>query len=752
MTSILIRCDASQTIGSGHVMRCRTLARVLQSRGAVVTFLCRRQVGDLIALLEQEFPVLSLPELPLLDFEGLVGRDLYRAWLGCSQEQDATDCLYALASVSQVGADWIVVDHYGLDATWERLLLEGHSAKSSPKLLVIDDLADRHHQADLLLDQNFFGDATDHRYQGLLNSQCRQLLGTHYALLGPEYAQLHPLVPERSAVQRVLVFFGGVDSENLTGRTLEALMDPSLAHLAVDVVVGRQSLHRQAVADLVAQRQCTTLHGPLPSLAGLIARADLAIGAGGATTWERACLKLPSLVVATADNQIPFAEALHKAGHLQLLGDATTVSVDQIRSALLDFFANPFLHAAGGDLTDGWGASRLVFALLGPQSPISLRPADVGDEALWLRWVTDRQGRATSFVQDLIASSDQHNWFHEALLDPNRLLLIAEASDGCPVGQMSFVRQPISPQNSPGEAGLDLSLDLCARGFGVTADLVRLGLKVMEQTWGPEIESASEVQMSNQQSSVCFCRSAIDQASLSSSLSSASGCPSLALSPARITLLSDRGSWLNPYLSDLIQAFWYRGHAVRWIHDPAELAAGDVCFMLSCGRLISPEQLALHRHNLVVHASDLPKGQGWSPMSWQILEEATCIPVTLFEAVSELDSGPIYLQQKLHLQGHELVNEWRPLLAQVTNELCVEWLDCHHKVVADAHPQLGECSYYKRRRPVDSQLDPELSLAEQFNLLRVVDNHCYPAFFVLDGRSYQVHVFGEHEDTQERSR
>ena len=95
MTSILIRCDASLSIGSGHVMRCRTLARELHRRGAVVTFLCRRQAGDLIALLEQEFAVLSLPELPLLDCEGLAGRDLYQAWLGCSQEQDVADCLHA---------------------------------------------------------------------------------------------------------------------------------------------------------------------------------------------------------------------------------------------------------------------------------------------------------------------------------------------------------------------------------------------------------------------------------------------------------------------------------------------------------------------------------------------------------------------------------------------------------------------------------------------------------------------------------
>ena len=315
MTRILIRCDASLAIGSGHVMRCRTLARELQRRGASITFLCRRQAGDLIALLEQESQVLALPELPLALCEGLAGRELYGAWLGCSQNHDADDCLTALASAGVRSADWLVVDHYGLDASWEAQLLDALVGdKGTPKLLAIDDLADRPHQADLLLDQNFFGAVTDQRYQGLVPRHCRQLLGPHYALLGPEYAQLHPLVPVRTELRRVLVFFGGVDPDNLTGRTLEVLLDPALAHLAVDVVLGRQSPHRQTVADLVAQRPFTTLHGPLPSLAGLIARADLAIGAGGATTWERACLGLASVVTPIAANQQEVAKALERQG------------------------------------------------------------------------------------------------------------------------------------------------------------------------------------------------------------------------------------------------------------------------------------------------------------------------------------------------------------------------------------------------------------------------------------------------------
>ncbi len=319
MISIFIRADASLSIGSGHVMRCRTLARELKRRGAAITFLCRRQPGDLISLLEQEFPVLALPELPLAvtqspEEQPLQSRELYTAWLGCTQEQDAADCLQALRDTRYGSASWLVVDHYGLDATWQRQLLAGFAASAAPKLLVIDDLADRTHQADLLLDQNFFGAATETRYAGLVPEHCRQMLGPHYALLGPEYAQLHPLVPPRTELRRVLVFFGGVDPDNLTGQALKALCAPELAHLAVDVVLGMQSPHRRMAAELVAHRPLTTLHDPLPSLAGLITRADLAIGAGGATTWERCCLGLPSVLVVCAFNQEQISEEIVKLG------------------------------------------------------------------------------------------------------------------------------------------------------------------------------------------------------------------------------------------------------------------------------------------------------------------------------------------------------------------------------------------------------------------------------------------------------
>ncbi len=179
---------------------------------------------------------------------------------------------------------------------------------------------------------------------------------------------------------------------------------------------------------------------------------------------------------------------------------------------------------------------------------------------------------------------------------------------------------------------------------------------------------------------------------------------------------------------------------MRWIHHPADLAPGDVCLLLSCGRLLCAEQLALHRHNLVVHESALPQGQGWSPMTWQILEGASEIPITLFEATAELDAGPIYLQNTIDLQGTELVQEWRALQAKATLVLCLDWLDRYAEVLEQARPQHSEASHYRRRRPSDSKLDPQRSLAEQLNVLRVVDNQHYPAFVELRGRRYELQI------------
>lgn len=507
MSCILIRCDASLLIGSGHVIRCRTLARELKRQGNKIIFLCRRQPGDLINLLKNEFQVITLPKQTLTTTKGIEGRHLYEAWLGCSQEKDATECLEACTQASLSVVNWLVVDHYGLDEYWEGLLLEGlTSGGSPPKLCAIDDLANRQHRADILLDQNFFGEQTHKRYKNLLPDNCRQLLGPYYALLGTEYGQLHPLVPRRNELKRVLVFFGGIDPSNMTGRALEALLDPALADLEVDVVLGHQSNHRRAVEKMVEMRPKTNLHDPLPSLAGLIARADLAIGAGGATTWERACLGLPSLIVAIAENQLTFGEALHDAGHVNLLGNGSSVTKEQIRSAVLSEISKNRAGVVTTELTDGKGTQRLAMAMIGIKGEISVRTAISRDEGLLLHWSNDPHVRNNSYSPALIEVNEHHLWFQKGLKNPNRIHLICMEENGCPIGQIRFDRQAPSAGTGLGKAAVDLSMDRCARGHGLAHKLIQLGVQEMSRQWGPANEAIAEVFTSNRASNASFAR------------------------------------------------------------------------------------------------------------------------------------------------------------------------------------------------------------------------------------------------------
>ena len=211
----------------------------------------------------------------------------------------------------------------------------------------------------------------------------------------------------------------------------------------------------------------------------------------------------------------------------------------------------------------------------------------------------------------------------------------------------------------------------------------------------------------------------------------------------RISILSPKNTWMNYYIRKLIDSFISLGFSVRWLSDHKELSPGDVCFILSYQSIISKSYLELHDHNLVVHASDLPSGRGWSPMTWQILENKNDITLSLFEATEQLDDGPIYAQKVVSLDGCELLADWQALQAERTIQLCLDWVQGYPRSKLYFMNQIGTSSYYPRRTPADSELNLEDSLGSQFNLFRVVDNINYPAFFIKDGYRYLLKVFRE---------
>jgi methionyl-tRNA formyltransferase len=208
----------------------------------------------------------------------------------------------------------------------------------------------------------------------------------------------------------------------------------------------------------------------------------------------------------------------------------------------------------------------------------------------------------------------------------------------------------------------------------------------------------------------------------------------------RITVVSDKGSWMNDFLAPWTRKLQDGGHRVCWSHHAQEIKPGDFAFLLSCGQIVGKPLLQRSSHNLVVHASDLPRGRGWSPMTWKILSGETRIPLVLFEAAERVDSGAIYSRDTIELTGYELIDEWRAKLARKTLDLCDDFLLRYPGIVAAAEEQRGEPSYYPRRTAADSRLDPNRPLREQFNLLRVADNERYPCYFELGGETYVLKI------------
>ena len=508
---VLIRCDASQAIGTGHVMRCRNLARGLQSRGAEVLFLCRERPGDLIALLADEFGVMRLPTLPgpELCLDGLEARDLYGVWLGCSQLQDVDDCLNVIRISDPGPIHWLVVDHYGLDQTWERRICDSLTGLQGepPRLLVFDDLADRSHQATLLVDANRLDANAWDVYRALVPAGCRLLLGPASAPLDPLYAQLQPLAPQRCTLRRVLVFFGGVDQANYTALALKALGHPDLADLDVDVVLGPAAPHHSTVAHLVQQRPHTQLHAGLHSLACLILRADLAIGAAGTVSWERAALALPSLVAPVSDNQRQGAQALEDAGagmmvDLRQSRNPCELLIQSIRSWMERPERLPHLSDAARALGDGRGLGRLVTLLLGPASDRRLRPATLADERLYHSWANDPEVRRQSFNTDPIPLDQHQRWFRNRLPSPDALLRVFVDGEGLPLGQIRFERSATEPLR----AVIGFSLDPVARGYGLAFELLELGFAELTRYWGDAVEAYGEVRPANAASASAFLR------------------------------------------------------------------------------------------------------------------------------------------------------------------------------------------------------------------------------------------------------
>jgi UDP-2,4-diacetamido-2,4,6-trideoxy-beta-L-altropyranose hydrolase len=452
---VAFRVDAGPLIGGGHAMRCLTLADALAERGAQATFVTA-----------------SMPEV-LADRISASGHSLVRIPASSEQERQGYDWheqplddeaqrADVEASTGAIGStDWLVIDHYLLDIRW-------HAASRSfaGRVLVIDDLANRQYDCDLLLDQTHGRSPAD--YRPLLPDHTKIAAGSAYALLRPEFARERPAAlrgrREAGLVRRIVVSLGTTDPGSITAAIVERVLHAA-AKAEIDVVLGPDAPSLPHVRDVASANSRVTIHIGTNRMAELMRDADLAVGAAGATSWERCCLGLPSIAFVLADNQRKIAQGLAEAG-AHIVTDETGLE-GALKRLLTDGDLRQRMSAAAFAITDGLGASRMVDTIEGrgtkSERVIRMRDANADDrELIWL-WRNDSGTRLVSRTKEAIPWTAHGSWFSSVMNNPNRHLLIAEA-DGSPVAVVRFDR--LESQPGAFEVSINVRADARSSGLG----------------------------------------------------------------------------------------------------------------------------------------------------------------------------------------------------------------------------------------------------------------------------------------------
>lgn len=412
---IAFRADASSVIGLGHVKRCLALASALRDTAAQVTLLSRDSELDIAAMAREvgiEFIV--IPDAAnRIDMQGKPADALSREWW----QVDADYCGQALLSWEP---DWIVVDHYALDARWHRQVATAVDAR----VAVIDDLADRDLHAEMLVDHNL---NHDHRakYRGRIQGTPTFLVGPRFALLAPVYATAKEFVVN-PCVRSIGIFMGGADAADFSSIAVRACREQAAFSGAIEIAITRAYPHRDSLEKLTRRWPDTKLLCDQQDLADFFSRHDLQIGAGGGAVWERCCVGAPTLALVAAPNQratLPALAALGAVAVPGLLTDADDETLGRAVRALLD---DPLrrrqLSERSRSLVDGLGARRVALWLAGAM--LAVRPACMDDAHMIYAWRNHPAIRGVSRNTAPISWPDHLQWLQSSLMAPERCLLI----------------------------------------------------------------------------------------------------------------------------------------------------------------------------------------------------------------------------------------------------------------------------------------------------------------------------------------
>ena len=473
-SNFIFRCDASFLIGNGHLIRCRSLARYLKKRSIESIFFCREYDGNLIKLIENEFQTIPL-EKPKNEKYSFTSFD--SEWLEVNQKIDAKELILEIEKKQIQNISGIIVDHYSLNYVWQNYLrnnIKKNCLGKNFKIIVIDDLHNRKHDCDILIDQNFTSFKAIDKYKKLVPSKCVKLLGPTYCLLDEVYHDIYQKSTIRKSIKTIMICFGGHDNKYLTYRLVKLFSNKKYKNYFFEIVLGKSNKFYIEILKITRNLKNFKIHDSLKNLGDLILRSDLAIGAGGTTTWERLVLGLPSLIIPVADNQIESSINLESKGISKVMRENQTLEV-WIEKSIKDFKKDlSLLSDKSKYIVDPFGSSRVCNLLTSSKRPIKLKNLEKNHKAILFKLSNDPDTRNNSFKKKEISIEEHNSWFEKVFLDENCIIYIAYCNNDIPIGQIRFDKK--------GEnLYLNFSVEKTSRGKGFGYEIIEKSLKKLKK-------------------------------------------------------------------------------------------------------------------------------------------------------------------------------------------------------------------------------------------------------------------------------
>jgi spore coat polysaccharide biosynthesis predicted glycosyltransferase SpsG/folate-dependent phosphoribosylglycinamide formyltransferase PurN len=595
------------------------------------------------------FKVVNVPALNLEDSSNPFALDAER------------DAKHFINLCSGLMVDWVLVDHYGANVSWETLVAERFPT------MAIDDFSDRPHKTQIVINPNLLSAA--HESLFARNSKdSTTVTGVDFIPISPNSSYPHFSDPNvYSANQPISIYFGASDSFGLTHKVAKVLLQDLKLPNSIHVLVGLNSRSRREILDLAETHANLLVHNFTDDLGSIFSVAPISIGAGGSTVWERLLYQNHCLVFAIADNQVALSESLSSLGVIEFAGLYSESLEPTLTQTINDFISSlPFKNDNFLKLDlDRHGASRIA----------ALISVSEGD-------------------------SDSFNL-------------------GVPSESNEEVRS----------SGLELfwrDLQVCT--INVSQSDSQVSFSIEDCNFAHSIETAAGL---NLDSIVCkLLQLRYPQLYLSNS----------STPKFKILFLLSPSSWINDFIWDHLGSLLNSGYSVKIAHEILEEEHADICVLLGFEELISPEQILQFKSVVVVHESDLPRGRGWSPMTWRILNGEQSMILTLFQAAEKVDRGVIYGTREVALNGVEMLIELREIQISQSLKLISEFVEDFPNSLIKARAQVGEPTYFPRRTKIDSHCNSDSTLDSIFDLLRVSDSRRYPVYFKKNGFTFSLRL------------